>query len=502
MNSNVEVPPKPPDITDALMNVQHEEIITSNSSRKRSIDQTELDTDNTGTIPKRQFSARSFGLNDKGPFEVIISSKKGTKVHTLKAGKLLKGCQGVLYAIPVGKNISVCFKTPSFANSFVDDNSANTEFDVFIPLYRVQISGVIQVEPDISPDIIVADSTSSAPLLKARRINSRKGTELLPTQNVVIHFEGTTLPKYVYFNYIRFEVRPYIQPVLQCFNCLRFGHTANACKSKTRCRFCASEHSSDGCLQKDKPTCIFCKGEHDSSSRTCPEYSRQKNIRIRMAYHRESFSEANKACAVTYRSTSLTPRLFSQVLTPSTSSSTKVTGGSSFPNRSVSTSNSVVSNNRFDILGEENYEPSLVSTLPRRRAGTQSRQLRRNNRLNFQSDDSDFHEVSETRTLDTSKRIDSPHSLKAKKHLPLQKTTLRQTTPGLTSDEAPRSLEKNLETTLNRRIKRHLSVQKKSRQNTDLSDTSILSEIVKICVAAMRHPLSDISDSSQQSSLC
>lgn len=120
---------------------------------------------------------------------------------------------------------------------------------------------------------------------------------------------------------MRLEVTPYVQQVLQCFQCLRYGHTAKACKSKPRCKYCgkycesttAPNHDPQTCEFKVNPSCLYCLGDHEACNRLCPEYLRQKDIRLRMAFDNESFGEANKQCPVNYKSNNYSKRTYAQV---------------------------------------------------------------------------------------------------------------------------------------------------------------------------------------------
>ena len=66
-------------------------------------------------------------------------------------------------------------------------------------------------------------------------------------------------------------------PVLQCYNCQCFGHSAKSCRSKQKCLICGGNHSHKGCPSREshKPTCANCNGPHVASYKGCPEYKKQ-----------------------------------------------------------------------------------------------------------------------------------------------------------------------------------------------------------------------------------
>ncbi|XP_043478274.1 uncharacterized protein LOC122508793 [Leptopilina heterotoma] len=83
-----------------------------------------------------------------------------------------------------------------------------------------------------------------------------------------------------------------------CLNCFRFGHIAKHCKSKPRCKQCGSTTPHDDsslCTHASgPPKCVNCNGSHRNSSKQCPEYIFQKEIRYYATTHKTSFEEAKE----------------------------------------------------------------------------------------------------------------------------------------------------------------------------------------------------------------
>lgn len=87
----------------------------------------------------------------------------------------------------------------------------------------------------------------------------------------------------------------YTFPTIQCFNCCRFGHTKTQCRSKPRCYKCGDEHTADSCsTEEDCATCCLCSGCHYATNKSCPEFIRQKSIKLSMAENCLSYAEASK----------------------------------------------------------------------------------------------------------------------------------------------------------------------------------------------------------------
>lgn len=112
-------------------------------------------------------------------------------------------------------------------------------------------------------------------------------------------FEGKTIPRYVSIDLHEVRVDVYIPPVVQCFKCLRYGHSQKQCRGKLRCPNCSEEHDKVNC-HSPVPKCIYCKEEHISTSKNCPEFLRQKQIKELMVAENISYYDARKKVPKNY----------------------------------------------------------------------------------------------------------------------------------------------------------------------------------------------------------
>lgn len=87
------------------------------------------------------------------------------------------------------------------------------------------------------------------------------------------------------------RVRPYVELVMQCYNCYKYGHTKSKCRSNTRCVICA-DLAHGNCQEVTR--CRNCGGNHRSSSRVCPIYEQNKTIKQIIAWNNVSYFEAMK----------------------------------------------------------------------------------------------------------------------------------------------------------------------------------------------------------------
>ncbi|EKG09471.1 Zinc finger CCHC-type protein [Macrophomina phaseolina MS6] len=69
--------------------------------------------------------------------------------------------------------------------------------------------------------------------------------------------------------------------VKQCFNCQKYGHIGTQCQAPQACGYCAGQHNSKECGQKEDPNaerkCAACKRSHTAWSAVCPERKKEKD---------------------------------------------------------------------------------------------------------------------------------------------------------------------------------------------------------------------------------
>ena len=159
---------------------------------------------------------------------------------------------------------------------------------------------------DVSDEDIV-DGLAGSGVVEAKRIVSRRGGAQVPTNNIVLTFDGTDLPPYVMVGYVRVKVRTFIPNPMRCFRCQRFGHTRISCRGSPTCSKCSStDHIDDDC-ESDTLRCVNCGDDqtpHASYDRSCPAYAREKEINTIKATKNISFREARDIYNTTHPKTS------------------------------------------------------------------------------------------------------------------------------------------------------------------------------------------------------
>lgn len=97
------------------------------------------------------------------------------------------------------------------------------------------------------------------------------GVERGPRGVVVLTFkEDVSLPTRVNIGQYSYPVEEYLEPPLQCYNCMRYGHCFKVCRGSLRCRYCGGPHRIKECTAK-KMRCANCYGAHRATYTGCPK---------------------------------------------------------------------------------------------------------------------------------------------------------------------------------------------------------------------------------------
>lgn len=264
--------------------------------------------------PQQTYFARKYVSLDSGPFTVHVQrvttiENDSVSLHPIQFGKVLKNLKinnivnGSVKRI--GRNrISMAFTNFEAANKFTENAELlNLSYKIFIPSFNVTRVGIVRGVPqDWSEQEIQENITvpiGCGQIVKLRRIKRKTMNDgissFINTNLVVLTFDGQVLPKRVYMCYTALPVELYIFPTIQCYNCCKFGHTKSQCRSRPRCFKCGDEHTPESCsVIVENGKCFHCSGRHFATSRTCPEFTRQQNIKISMAHSCISYAEAAK----------------------------------------------------------------------------------------------------------------------------------------------------------------------------------------------------------------
>jgi hypothetical protein len=276
---------------------------------KNKVPKTSETTQATQPPPSRQ----CYTPKDPGPFVVHIqlnktSSGEGTTLNPVKFGQYL--CSHNINGLKqggvtkIGRNrISLDFVSATAANKYLESyNLESMEYSAFIPSFNIQRMCIIRRVPkDLSNDEIasgVITPQGFGKVTKARRLSVKKKIndvqEWIPTETVALTIDGQKLPQRVFLFHNSFVTEKYNLPVIQCFQCCRFGHVKANCRSQPRCSKCGQPHLTNECPSHNDASCLFCSGSHLATDKACPEYDRQHKIKSAMTDEAISFMEASQ----------------------------------------------------------------------------------------------------------------------------------------------------------------------------------------------------------------
>lgn len=161
----------------------------------------------------------------------------------------------------------------------------------FIPSNLTERVGVLRYVPkDLSNEEIYKSMVCDAEVVSIKRFMRKVEGKLVPLNTISVTFASTTLPQYAYIKLFRYEVKTYIPPLLQCYKCLKFNHSAKVCRGEQHCSSCAGRHSYRDC-DVEEVVCINCSGNHLAISRECP-IKKQKIEERKAKYLRQQMQQS------------------------------------------------------------------------------------------------------------------------------------------------------------------------------------------------------------------
>lgn len=145
-----------------------------------------------------------------------------------------------------------------------------------IPTALLKNEGKIRTVPYRYTDQQIFEKLRHLGVVSVRRQYSLRKTEdgsvvRGPRGVIVLTFkEDVSLPTRVMLGDFSYPVEEYLEPPLQCHNCMRYGHCYKVCRGTVRCRKCAGPHRIKECTVKEM-RCANCYGPHRATYPGCPK---------------------------------------------------------------------------------------------------------------------------------------------------------------------------------------------------------------------------------------
>ena len=122
----------------------------------------------------------------------------------------------------------------------------------------------------------IRDELKTQGVVEVHRVTVKKKGKVIPTNTLFLTFNRPDMPKETKVGYLKVKVDLFVPNLLRCFNCNKFGHTSQRCKTKAKCQRCGKDKHEEQC---DGPQiCSNCNGPHAASAKECPVWKKEKEI--------------------------------------------------------------------------------------------------------------------------------------------------------------------------------------------------------------------------------
>ena len=148
-------------------------------------------------------------------------------------------------------------------------------------------------------EVEIRDELKTQGVVEVHRVRVKKEGKIIPTNTLFLTFNRHDMPREIRVGYLTVKVDP-----LRCFNCHKFGHTSQRCKSTAKCQRSGKDKHEEQC---DGPQIRSnCNGRHAASAKECPGWKKEKEIQRIRVEKRISFPEARQLVEAKFPSTTLT----------------------------------------------------------------------------------------------------------------------------------------------------------------------------------------------------
>ncbi|XP_071086597.1 uncharacterized protein [Haliotis cracherodii] len=231
---------------------------------------------------------------------IVVESRNQLplKINPFAISKAIEGICGEVKNVSrlrSGSLLVECARRQQAINLLKCTSFANTE--VVVSEHRTLNSsrGIIRDRAcclaEMSEDDILEELTSQN-VTSLKRFNRKDGKNIVPTNTYVFSFSLPTIPQSIKVGYFNIGVEVYVPNPLRCYKCQKFGHGSKSCDRPTVCHRCGGNHDGTGCTADLK--CTNCKGEHVASSKSCPFWTREKDIFTIKCQNNISYFDAKK----------------------------------------------------------------------------------------------------------------------------------------------------------------------------------------------------------------
>ena len=153
-------------------------------------------------------------------------------------------------------------------------------------------------------EIEIRDKLKTQGVVEVHRVTVKKEGKIIPTNTLFLTFNRPDVPKKIVVGYLKVKVELFVSNPLRCFNCNKFGHTSQRCRTTAKCQRCGKDKHKEQC--EGTLICSNCKGPHAASAKDCPVWKKEKEIQRIDIEIRISFPEVRQLVEATFPSNGFT----------------------------------------------------------------------------------------------------------------------------------------------------------------------------------------------------
>ena len=246
---------------------------SKSKKRTRTDDYSNLDRDNELFLTKDNWprfimvksASEEWQLSKLSPFVV----QKGFQAiaRTLKSTKRLRD----------GSFLVECSRKTQAENLLNTVNFVDRPVHVSVHKTLIWSRGVIRCQEltDMS-EIEIRNKLKTQGVVEVHREMVKKEGKVIPTSILFLTFKQPEVPKEIVAGYLKVKVELFVPNLLRCFNCNKFGHTSQRCRTTAKCQRCGKGKHEEQC--GEPLICSNCKGPHAVSAKDYPVWKKEKEI--------------------------------------------------------------------------------------------------------------------------------------------------------------------------------------------------------------------------------
>ena len=185
-----------------------------------------------------------FTTNDNWPRYIVLTSASEEKpLSKLSPFEVQKGFQAIAGTLKSTKRLRDGSFLVQCSRKAQADNFLKTEtfFDrpvhVFVHKTLNSSRGTIRCQELFNLSVLeIRDELKTQGVAEVHYVNVKNEGKVVPTNTQFLTFNRPDMPKEIKAGYLKVKVDLFVPNPLRCFNCNKFGHTSQRCKTTAKCQ--------------------------------------------------------------------------------------------------------------------------------------------------------------------------------------------------------------------------------------------------------------------------